>query len=78
MQDDRQYGHIVEALDRGRKALGRARLTAGLLRFAGIALAMSAGLHVKLALALTASYQVFPIDVEWLVRKRPIIWILNQ
>jgi hypothetical protein len=38
------YRQIIEALDGGRRALARARLTAGLLRFLGIAMTTVAGL----------------------------------
>lgn len=41
---DSGYNRIVEALEEGRRALFRARLTAGALRFLGVALATLAGL----------------------------------
>ncbi len=40
----KRYSRIVEELDKGRRAFARARLTAGVLRFLGIALATVAGL----------------------------------
>ncbi|NNF08649.1 MAG: hypothetical protein HKN21_17940, partial [Candidatus Eisenbacteria bacterium] len=41
--DKKTYNRIINALDDGRRALGRARLTAGLIRFAGITLVAIAG-----------------------------------
>jgi hypothetical protein len=43
------YRRIVDALETGRRALARARLMVGLLRFAGVALATVAGLVVGAA-----------------------------
>jgi hypothetical protein len=48
--DQPGYRRIIEALDEGRRALARARLTAGLLRFLGTALATAAALVLWAAL----------------------------
>ena len=56
-----QYRSIIEALDHGRRALARARLTAGLLRFLGVALATLAGLVLWAMLQRTLRMYSVPV-----------------
>jgi|GEM_PF-1315579 len=58
---DRGYRRIIAALDQGRRALARARFTAGLLRFAGIALAT--GASVLLWAVLQRSLRFYSVPV---------------
>ena len=48
---ERRYNKIIQTLEEGRRSLARARLTAGALRFLGVALATLAAQRILDALS---------------------------